>query len=160
MGNVKVQMLIENYIETYVFALNRVHQVISETSMGSTNLSMEQFFTLREIAVSDEITARGIAKKFGVTKTAIATKLKRLEEQNYIKKQRNPADKREIQLKITSLGYEVYTKYEQRMEELVSKWVVTLGEKDSEAFIELFKKLRESIIQVDQASSKHKGENK
>lgn len=148
----KISRLIESYMDTYIFALNSIHQLIADTSMGGSDLSLEQFFTLREIASNDTINAGDIAKKFAVTKSAIATKIKRLEEKNYIQRQKNPEDKREILLKITDSGHEIYIEYEQRMEEFVSKWVEALGEEDSEAFIALYKKLKESIIQVDQGS--------
>lgn len=85
MGKEKISRLIESYMDTYIFALNSIHQLIADTSMGGSDLSLEQFFTLREIASNDTINAGDIAKKFAVTKSAIATKIKRLEEKTTYK---------------------------------------------------------------------------
>lgn len=144
----KVKQLIHSYQQTYIFALTQIHQAISELSTSTADISIEQFFVLREIAENDGIGASDLALCLLVNKSAVTPKLKKLEEKGYIKREKNSTDKRAIVLTISQKGNEVYQECEQKLENLVNDWLEILGEKDSEQFLKLYEKITKSVIQT------------
>ncbi|MBC2254003.1 MarR family transcriptional regulator [Listeria ivanovii] len=144
----KVKQLIHSYQQTYIFALNQIHQAISELSTNTADISIEQFFVLREIAENDGISASDLALCLLVNKSAVTPKLKKLEEKGYIRREKNEKDKRAIVLTITKKGKEIYQECEQKLENLVNEWLEILGEKDSEQFLMLYEKITKSVIQT------------
>ncbi|EDO1180072.1 TPA: winged helix-turn-helix transcriptional regulator [Listeria innocua] len=142
----KVKQLIKSYQQTYIFAMTHIHQAISEISANTVDLSIEQFFVLREIATGDEISATELSGCLNVNKSAITPKLKKLEEKGYIRRERNKHDKRAVVLTITEKGNSVYEECEKQLELLVNEWLEILGEKDSEQFFELFQKITKSVV--------------
>ncbi|EOI6973782.1 MarR family winged helix-turn-helix transcriptional regulator [Listeria monocytogenes] len=146
----KVKQLIKSYQQTYIFAMNQIHQAISEISANTLDLSIEQFFVLREIAACNGISATELASSLAVNKSAITPKLKKLEEKSYIRRERNQQDKRALVLTITEKGNSVYEECEKQLELLVNEWLEILGEKDSEQFFELFQKITKSVVEPRQ----------
>lgn len=144
----KIKQLIRSYQQTYIFALTQIHQVISELSTNTADISIEQFFVLREVADNDGISASDIAISLLVNKSAVTPKLKKLEEKGYIIRAKNPSDKRAIVLTITEKGNEVYQECERKMENLVNEWLEILGETESEQFLKLYEKITKSVIQT------------
>lgn len=143
----KVKQLIKSYQQTYIFAMTHIHQSISEISANTVDLSIEQFFVLREIAAYDGISATELAAALSVNKSAITPKLKRLVEKGYIRREKNHQDKRAVILTISKKGNNVYEECEKRLELLVNEWLEILGEEDSEHFFELFQKITNSVVQ-------------
>lgn len=146
----KVKQLIKSYQQTYIFAMNQIHQAISEISASTVDLSIEQFFVLREIATYDGINATELAATLAVNKSAITPKLKKLVEKGYIRRERNQLDKRAVVLTISEKGNNVYEECEKQLELLVNEWLEILGEKDSEQFFELFQKITKSVVEPRQ----------
>ncbi|EAG0830294.1 winged helix-turn-helix transcriptional regulator [Listeria monocytogenes] len=146
----KVKQLIKSYQQTYIFAMNQIHQAISEISASTVDLSIEQFFVLREIATCNGISATKLAASLAVNKSAITPKLKKLEEKSYIRRERNQRDKRAVVLTISEKGNNVYEECEKQLELLVNEWLEILGEKDSEQFFELFQKITKSVVEPRQ----------
>lgn len=146
----KVKQLIKSYQQTYIFAMNQIHQAISEISASTVDLSIEQFFVLREIATYDGISATELAATLAVNKSAITPKLKKLVEKGYIRRERNQLDKRAVVLTISEKGNNVYEECEKQLELLVNEWLEILGEKDSEQFFELFQKITKSVLEPRQ----------
>ncbi|MBC2191569.1 winged helix-turn-helix transcriptional regulator [Listeria sp. FSL L7-0229] len=143
----KVKQLIKSYQQTYIFAMTHIHQAISEISTNTVDLSIEQFFVLREIAAYDGISATELAATLSVNKSAITPKLKKLLDKGYIRRKRNQQDKRAIVLTISEKGNNVYEACEKQLELLVNEWLEILGEKDSEHFFELFQKITKSVVE-------------
>ncbi|MDT0002827.1 MarR family winged helix-turn-helix transcriptional regulator [Listeria cossartiae subsp. cayugensis] len=143
----KVKQLIKSYQQTYIFAMSHIHQAISEISTNTVDLSIEQFFVLREIAAYDGISATELAATLSVNKSAITPKLKKLVDKGYIQRKRNQQDKRAIVLTISEKGNNVYEACEKQLELLVNEWLEILGEKDSEHFFELFQKITKSVVE-------------
>ncbi|EAE1330335.1 MarR family transcriptional regulator [Listeria monocytogenes] len=146
----KVKQLIKSYQQTYIFAMNQIHQAISEISASTVDLSIEQFFVLHEIATYDGISATELAATLAVNKSAITPKLKKLVEKGYIRRERNQLDKRAVVLTISEKGNNVYEECEKQLELLVNEWLEILGEKDSEQFFELFQKITKSVVEPRQ----------
>ncbi|EAG7334593.1 winged helix-turn-helix transcriptional regulator [Listeria monocytogenes] len=146
----KVKQLIKSYQQTYIFAMNQIHQAISEISASTVDLSIEQFFVLLEIATYDGISATELAATLAVNKSAITPKLKKLVEKGYIRRERNQLDKRAVVLTISEKGNNVYEECEKQLELLVNEWLEILGEKDSEQFFELFQKITKSVVEPRQ----------
>ncbi|HDU0214361.1 TPA: winged helix-turn-helix transcriptional regulator [Listeria monocytogenes] len=146
----KVKQLIKSYQQTYIFAMNQIHQAISEISASTVDLSIEQFFVLREIATYDGISPTELAATLAVNKSAITPKLKKLVEKGYIRRERNQLDKRAVVLTISEKGNNVYEECEKQLELLVNEWLEILGEKDSEQFFELFQKITKSVVEPRQ----------
>ncbi|MBC2329341.1 MarR family winged helix-turn-helix transcriptional regulator [Listeria swaminathanii] len=142
----KVKQLIKSYQQTYIFAMSHIHQAISEISTNTVDLSIEQFFVLREIAAYDGISATELAATLSVNKSAITPKLKKLVDKGYIQRKRNQQDKRAVVLTISEKGNNVYEECEKQLELLVNEWLEILGEKDSEHFFELFQKITKSVV--------------
>ncbi|EFR87982.1 winged helix-turn-helix transcriptional regulator [Listeria marthii] len=143
----KVKQLIKSYQQTYIFAMSHIHQAISEISTNTVDLSIEQFFVLREIAAYDGISATELAATLSVNKSAITPKLKKLVDKGYIQRKRNQQDKRAVVLTISEKGNNVYEECEKQLELLVNEWLEILGEKDSEHFFELFQKITKSVVE-------------
>ncbi|MCD2253218.1 MarR family winged helix-turn-helix transcriptional regulator [Listeria marthii] len=143
----KVKQLIKSYQQTYIFAMTHIHQAISEISTNTVDLSIEQFFVLREIAAYDGISATELAATLSVNKSAITPKLKKLVDKGYIQRKRNQQDKRAVVLTISEKGNNVYEECEKQLELLVNEWLEILGEKDSEHFFELFQKITKSVVE-------------
>ncbi|MBC1805829.1 winged helix-turn-helix transcriptional regulator [Listeria sp. FSL L7-0993] len=143
----KVKQLIKSYQQTYIFAMTHIHQAISEISTNTVDLSIEQFFVLREIAAYDGISATELAATLSVNKSAITPKLKKLVDKGYIRRKRNQQDKRAIVLTISEKGNNVYEACEKQLELLVNEWLEILGENDSEHFFELFQKITKSVVE-------------
>lgn len=86
----KVKQLIKSYQQTYIFAMNQIHQAISEISASTVDLSIEQFFVLREIATYDGISATELAATLAVNKSAITPKLKKISRKRLHKTRTKP----------------------------------------------------------------------
>lgn len=127
--------------------MTHIHQAISEISTNTVDLSIEQFFVLREIAAYDGISATELAATLSVNKSAITPKLKKLVDKGYIRRKRNQQDKRAIVLTISEKGNNVYEACEKQLELLVNEWLEILGENDSEHFFELFQKITKSVVE-------------
>lgn len=133
--------------------MTHIHQSISEISANTVDLSIEQFFVLREIAAYDGISATELAAALSVNKSAITPKLKRLVEKGYIRREKNHQDKRAVILTISEKGNSVYEECEKRLELLVNEWLEILGKKTANTFLNYSRK---SLIQLFSLKNKRR----
>ncbi|WP_239254743.1 MarR family winged helix-turn-helix transcriptional regulator [Listeria ilorinensis] len=138
-----IDEFIDSYQTTYVFAIKEISDRVRK---HDREVSIEQFFLLRELTRQDALSATEIACMMNVNKSAMTTKIKRLEEKNWITREKNSADRREILIKITQAGKDFTLKCEQDMKGLILDWVAILGEEESTEFLRLYQLITQTVV--------------
>ncbi len=111
--------------------LNRLHRSAAEKRMSGCEIHRSQHMLLMFLHRCEKTpTQREIADRFEISPAAVATSLKRLEADGYIKRQTNKSDTRENMISITDKGRRVVEFSKQTFDELDRMTYEALTEKE------------------------------
>lgn len=140
----KIKLLIKRYEDVYLFATKRISSLISENVLKE--LSLEQYSMLRIIYFQGPLRAAELSEQLNVNKSAITSKVDKLETKGFIKRERDQNDRRNIYITATEEGKKVCEEVEIKIEKFVSHYLEELDPDDLEEFINLYEKIS-TIIQ-------------
>ncbi len=90
-----------------IMKINREHRKMIERRISSLGIHPSQHHLLMHISRKGPSTQNSIAEAMGVSASAIAVSLKKLEKGNYIEKRTSPSDSRSNLILLTKKGEEV-----------------------------------------------------
>ena len=131
--------LFEKIIKCGNIYANNHHKVVN---LGiNMDVSLSQIQVLEYVLEFENQKMSDVAKRLGVTKSALSQIAKRLEEKGWLEKYRCNNNKKEIFLKVTSQGKNVYNTYYKALNEFFFKDILDINK-------QIPKKYRDIIIKM------------
>lgn len=139
-----LKQIIDRY-EAATFVVNRrVNAMIREMMPGE--LTIDQFATLRYLRAQKMSTSSELADIFCVGKSSITAIVTRLSDKNLIKRLPDDKDRRVIYLALTEEGVQICDLMEEKIQQLLSKYMKHFDEQEATAFINTFEKLAKEMM--------------
>jgi len=139
-----LKQFIDRY-ESATFVVNRrVNAMIREIMPGE--LTIDQFATLRYLRAQQTSTSSELADIFCVGKSSITAIVTRLSDKNLIKRLPDEKDRRVIYLALTEEGVQICDLMEEKIQQLLSKYMKHFDEQEAVAFINTFEKLAKEMM--------------
>ncbi|MFJ5963320.1 MarR family winged helix-turn-helix transcriptional regulator [Bacillus sp. NPDC093026] len=154
----KIAQLIQRYADVYLMMERKVSSLITEKL--DKELTLDQYFSLRYINLHPGCTSTELAAECNVNKSAVTSMTNRLFNKNYIIRQHDQVDRRNVHLYVTPEGKDVVGRMEKQLQDLVRSYFEKFEEKEIELFIHTYEKLYQIIIEEEAQStneSNHKG---
>ncbi|WP_338594937.1 MarR family transcriptional regulator [Bacillus safensis] len=154
----KIAQLIQRYTDVYLMMEKKVSSMITEKL--DKELTLDQYYSLRYINLHPGCTSTDLAYVCNVNKSAVTSMTNRLFTRNYIFREHDQADRRNVHLYVTPEGKDVVSRMEKQLQDLVRSYFKKLEEKEMESFIQTYEKIYQVIIEEEAQStneSNHKG---
>lgn len=154
----KIAQLIQRYADVYLWMEKKVSSMITEKL--DKELTLDQYFSLRYINLHPGCTSTDLAYVCNVNKSAVTSMTNRLFTKNYIFREHDQADRRNVHLYVTQEGKDVVSRMEKQLQDLVRSYFEKLEENEMESFIQTYEKIYQVIIEEEAQStneSNHKG---
>ncbi|MEE3676747.1 MarR family transcriptional regulator [Bacillus safensis] len=154
----KIAQLIQRYTDVYLMMEKKVSSMITEKL--DKELTLDQYYSLRYINLNPGCTSTDLAYVCNVNKSAVTSMTNRLFTKNYIFREHDQADRRNVHLYVTPEGKDVVSRMEKQLQDLVRSYFEKLEEKEMESFIQTYEKIYQVIIEEEAQStneSNHKG---
>lgn len=139
------EKLLDKAIDLYLTGLKGLGSFISEPS-AEYSLSFEQYLILKKIIRKPKIKLMDIAEERGVTRSAISRQLRPLLNNNYIKQEADPVDRRRLFLISTPEGKQVEHRISSLVMRRFSKWVDVYGKDRGAELLDLLEDFNKQII--------------
>lgn len=139
MSQLSIKELVDRYIDL-TFAVHKKGESLVKEQLQS-ELSNDQFYTLKYIYKTENCTSTELAKVFDVKKSAITAVITKLWDQDLIERTRDQNDRRVVYLTLTEAGLELYKKTEERIYNLVESIITQFEEQEIKQFIETYEKI-------------------
>jgi DNA-binding MarR family transcriptional regulator len=98
--------------------LSRAHQISLAKKLEPYHIGMGGFFVLMALYRNDGINQEMFARDLGYDKATIARAIRRLEEEGYVARERNPDDRRAYRIRLSGRGRSI----EKTMRQVASEW--------------------------------------
>ena len=105
------------YLVCDIMKINREHRKMIERRISSLGIHPSQHHLLMHISRTGPSTQNSIAEAMGVSASAIAVSLKKLEKGSYIEKRTSPSDGRSNLILLTKKGEDVVLQSQRLFEE-------------------------------------------
>jgi len=154
----KIAQLIQRYADVYLMMEKKVSSMITEKL--DKELTLDQYYSLRYINLHPGCTSTDLAYECNVNKSAVTSMTNRLFTKNYIFREHDQVDRRNVLLYVTPVGKDVVSRMEKQLQDLVRSYFAKLEEKEMESFIQTYEKIYQVIIEEEAQSnneSNHKG---
>lgn len=138
----RLQQLIDQYANVYLFATKKIERVLVDKAMP---ISLEQFGILRVLEKEGAITAKRLAAETDVHKSAVTSKTARLEEKGFVTRAPGTADRRSIFITLTPAGEAALQECKQAMTDFIHPFFAELEEEELEVFLRVYKKLNNML---------------
>lgn len=139
-----LKQIIDRY-EAANFAVNRrLNGMIRE--LMPDGLTVDQFSTLRYLRSREMCTSSELADIFCVGKSSITAIITRLSDKNLIMRLPDEKDRRVIYLALTEEGIKICDGMEDKVHQLLSKYISHFEEQEALTFIETFEKLAKELM--------------
>ena len=109
-------------------------------------LTAEQHDTLRYIQERGLVTSSELADYFFVGKSSITAIVKRLVDKGYLERRPDAVDRRVTYLAITPVGEQSIAEVQNRIEELLARYIVHFENSEAQLFVETFEKLAHLVV--------------
>lgn len=139
-----LKQMIERY-ESANFTVNRIMNAAIRDRMPE-NLTADQHATLRYIRERGLCTHSELADFFFVGKSSITAIVKRLTDKHLIKRLPDEKDRRVTYLSLTEEGERLVADMQDKIEDLLARYIVHFNEQEAQTFIETFEKLAHILI--------------
>jgi DNA-binding MarR family transcriptional regulator len=144
MSNKNIQQLVDRYISVS-FSVNKKAESLVKDQISS-DLTNDQYYTLRHIHLVGSCTSTELATAFEVKKSAITAIINRTWEKGLIQRTRDENDRRVVYLTLTDKGTELFLRTENRIHKLVESFITKFDEYEIKQFIETYEKLNQVLI--------------
>ncbi|MDM5298000.1 MarR family transcriptional regulator [Bacillus pumilus] len=153
----KIAQLIQRYADVYIMMEKKVSSLIAEKL--NKELTLDQYYSLRYINLHPGCTSTDLATECNVNKSAVTSMTNRLFNKNYIIREHDQADRRNVHLYVTPEGKDVVSRMEKQLQDFVRSYFEKFEEKEMESFIQTYEKLYQIIIE-EEAQSTNESNNK
>ena len=103
-----------------------------------------------------EVIAKDLAQALNVSTARIATLLNKMEKKDLIQKHNSTKDARKTVIILTKKGQHLTTQYKEVLIDITIKMIEEVGMEDLEKFIEISKKMKQSIVKFGKQIKKMK----
>lgn len=114
-------------------------------SGGMKDVSVSEAHTVDAIGIFTSKTMSEVAAKLVITMGTLTVSVNHLVKKGYVKKERNPKDKRVYLLSLTEKGKELYRVHQNFHFELVKNLILDLSDYEADVFIEALSHLNEYL---------------
>lgn len=142
-----LKQLIDRF-ESSTFTVNRIlHACIRE--LMPDNVTADQHSILRYIRERGLCTSSELADFFFVGKSSITAIVKRLADKNLIQRILDEKDRRVIYLSLTAEGEEFVEGMQEKIAELLTKFINHFDAQEAYTFIETYEKLARILVEEE-----------
>lgn len=142
-----LKQIIERY-ESASFTVFRMLKAMIRERLPE-NVTEDQLEILRYIRDRGECTSTELADFFMVGKSSITAIIKRLADKELIKRLIDDKDRRFTYLSLTPTGDQLVREMNEKVEELLSKYMNHFENQEALQFIETFEKLADILLQEE-----------
>lgn len=140
----KLEEAIELFQEVLIYGSEHVVKSVNVDVWDE--YSPEQIQVLKILSTQGPLSNGKLAEIQGVHKSAISTRLKKLEEKGLVASDKDPNDQRAKIVQLTSSGEEVLRKSDEAVYESIEKlFVGKVEEQEIDTFINTFRKLKDIL---------------
>lgn len=147
-----LKQIIDRY-KTASFNVNRIVNAMIRELMPE-NLTEEQHSVLQYMKARGACTSSELADFFFVGKSSITAIVTRLADKGLIQRLPDARDRRVTFLSLTGVGERLVEEMEEKIEELLMKYMIHFDDQEAKTFIETFEKLENILIQEEGGRSK------
>lgn len=144
MKNQKMEEAVELFAEVMILGRNRITNEIPDNLLNQ--ISPEQVELLDFLMKYGAMTSTEIQNRMLVGKSALSNRLKKMENNGYVKFVPSSEDQRVKYVEITDEGKKSHERHTRLVNEYVSELLQDINEEEVEQFIQTFHKIR-SILQ-------------
>lgn len=101
---------LSNFLCFAVYSANLAFGRAYKPILDKLGLSYTQYIALVALAEADDLTVGALGEKMFLESNTLTPMLKKLEAEGYIKRQRDPADERQVRLSLTAAGRRIVEK--------------------------------------------------
>ncbi|QJA07780.1 MarR family transcriptional regulator [Romboutsia sp. CE17] len=153
-------------------AISKINK-LAHNGFRKNNMSHREFMFLKAINYlknNDDakecpfkgVKASDLSKFLMVTKPAISKVINILEEKGFVIRIADNSDRRVVYINMTKAGEDILEKETEKFQEFTHRIVEKMGEEDTDEMIRLFKKMYDSIKEIEKEDSikeEHEWEN-
>nr|WP_309100226.1 MarR family transcriptional regulator [Fredinandcohnia onubensis] len=148
MAKTNIKELVDLYVDVS-FSVNTIADSLVKEQLG-TELTNEQHYTLRYINKVGSCTSTELAEVFEVKKSAITAIINRLFEKGLIDRTRDENDRRLVYLTLSKRGKVLFSKTEERVNNLVESIIGEFSEEEIVQFLKTYEKLNGILQKIKQ----------
>ncbi|MGM0508757.1 MAG: MarR family winged helix-turn-helix transcriptional regulator [Fusobacteriota bacterium] len=143
MTNTNINDLLEQFYEVF-YEMEKL-----SLKKGFKNLTTTESHTIE--AIGDEcIPMKVLADRLEITMGTATVAITKLTEKNFVKREKDPSDRRKVLVGLTPKGFEVYNYHKNYHKNLIANITNELPDEEIECFKRVLKKiLKNSKIQFD-----------
>lgn len=131
--------------------VNRLHKRVVDNSIKSLGLHRSQHILLMHLNRHQEsFSQKELAEHLQISPTAIAVKIKKLESDGFIERQKQSADGRFNKVSITEKGMDIVKRTECIFGGIDSKMIEGLTDTEIDNFISVAEKLRANLEKISE----------
>ncbi|MCA0756170.1 MarR family transcriptional regulator [Paenibacillus sp. N4] len=134
-----LKQIIDRYEAADFIIHRRLNAMIRE--MMPDQLTIDQFSTLRYLRLKEKCTSSELADIFCVGKSSITAIITRLFDKSLIQRFPDDRDRRVTYLSLTGEGVRMCEMMEEKIQELLAKYITQFDEPEALRFIETYEKL-------------------
>lgn len=140
----KLEEAIELFQEVFIYGSEHVVRSVNVDVWD--DYSPEQIQVLKILSTQGPLSNGKLAEIQGVHKSAISTRLKKLEEKGLVSSDKDPNDQRAKIVQLTTSGEEVLKKSDEAVyESIVKLFVGKVEEHEVDTFVNTFRKLKDIL---------------
>ncbi|WP_433943529.1 MarR family winged helix-turn-helix transcriptional regulator [Paenibacillus sp. SN-8-1] len=131
--------LIRRYVTASATVTKRLSSEIAK--IVQDEMTVDQYQIMYHIKTQQECTSTELADAFCVGKSSITAIITRLVDRGLVERTRDEGDRRLVYLSLTDLGHEISGKADEKVQEVVSRYLTHFNQEEIESFITIFEKL-------------------
>ncbi|CAM3820240.1 MarR family winged helix-turn-helix transcriptional regulator [Alkalicoccus chagannorensis] len=147
MDDQKLKQFIDQYATVYLAAVKKLERKLVDEALP---VSLEQFGILRVLYNKEKAAAKDIAEEVDVHKSAVSTKLNRLEKEGLIRRSLDEKDRRSRAVVLTEKGKDVFHQCEQATASFIEPIIQDLTEEEWHTFLRVYEKLSRRLSEGDE----------
>ena len=120
--------------------------ILNEHNLSSKHLTIIEF-----VLKKGQILMNEVANLVDASPSAASQIISKLEDQDYLKREVNKANRRETFVYLGTKGKELANQIDQKENELIEKYYLQLPREDIEAYCDIIKKLHALVVKEDKA---------
>lgn len=144
-GKQQLSSIIHRYEEASFIVTRRINAAIRESLLDE--LTLDQYAVIRYMHKRGRCTSTELADTFCVGKSSVTAIINRLSDKRLIERLPDERDRRVTYLRLTGEGEVLSEKMEDRIQELLSKYLMHFEEQEALRFIETFEKLAQLLLE-------------
>lgn len=136
-------MDIYTLIDRYQTAMNTIYRGVNSILKEKihSDITIDQFSTLQYIRNHEKCTSTEIAHAFGVGKSAVTAQINRLADKDFIERNRDQSDRRNVYLHVTPIGLELVNYTEKEVYGVIGDQLAHFDKDEITLFIQSIEKL-------------------